>query len=159
MLRVLFGRGHRPGIWKALALHYTYQTLTNQRGQELVCHQPRLGLPKPITTMQTITLPFIIFKGILPTFNPKGPHNLKSISSFVLQKNKKVFDQNLLSCCFLSRISLLATEANGICLHLTVTLCWDKFTMMAFKEWRGHRKSEWSLGLKCSSGQASGLTP
>ena len=100
MLRVLFGRGHRPGIWKALALHYTYQTLTNQRGQELVCHQPRLGLPKPITTMQTITLPFIIFKGILPTFNPKGPHNLKSISSFVLQKNKKVFDQNLLSCCF-----------------------------------------------------------
>ena len=41
--------------------------------------------------MQTITLPFIIFKGILPTFNPKGPHNLKSISSFVLQKNKKVF--------------------------------------------------------------------
>lgn len=89
--------------------------LDNQRSQELVCHWPWLGFPKPITTMKTVTLPFIIFSVILSDFNPEELQAWKISTRFVFQKRRKILARVCFFFffnCFLLTTSLKDTRLN-----------------------------------------------
>lgn len=89
--------------------------LDNQRSQELVCHWPLLGFPKPIATMKTITVPFIIFSVKLSDFNPGELQAQKTSSRFVFQKRRKILNRICLFVrfkCFLLSTILKVTKQN-----------------------------------------------
>jgi hypothetical protein len=101
--------------------------LDNQRSQELVCHWPWLGLPKPITTTKTKTVPFIIFSVILSDFNPGELQTHKTSSRFVFQKRRKILNRICLfvltASCSQLVLKVIKLKMNASPPHFTSWRC------------------------------------
>lgn len=123
--------------------------LDNQRSQELVCHWPWLGSPKPITTTETIAVPFIIFSVILSDFNPGELQAQKTSSTFVFQKKKKYFFTRIrLFVCF--NCFLLSTILKVTKLNMNTSpphYIWSFGILIPWNINSG--RSEWQPSLRC----------